>query len=228
MAINTLDRDTLLRQMAQMKERIKRLEQTLQGQEVSGVKIKNISWDKGSGGTLRLGGENDTDGSLEVYDSFSQLKARFNKNGLAFSDNINHTSDAPSDALFTSSSEVDITDGVFNIELTSDTIILALFTGTGYIYRDSGASGFHGNGIVRMNIDGVQSSRAVIGGGISDAGEASGATAFAGMSCHQLVTLGAGSHEIKVTGACDSSGTSPAGFRLYVYDFSIIDLGTTL
>ncbi len=226
MSINSLDRDTLLRQMAQMKDRIKRLENTLQGQEISGVKIKNLKWDRGAGGNLRLGGENDIDGSLEVYDSFNQLKALLNKNGLAFSDGSNNTAPTGPDFTVTSSTPTDITNASFNFTLTGAKLVLILFTGCGYIFKDSGVDDYYGNGIVRVVIDGVNSVRGVISGGIESSGDDNGG--FRGIAAHKLIELESGEHTIKAEAWVDSSGTSPAGFRIYQYQFSVVDLGASL
>ena len=134
MALNTLDRDTLLRKMAQQDERIRRLEKTLQGQEISGVKIKNISWDRGSGGTLRLGGENDTDGSLEVYDSFNQLKARLNKNGLAFASNATGGAVSGAYQFFGASPGGTISPTEITITVNNTTEVFCHWVGTAFIF----------------------------------------------------------------------------------------------
>lgn len=215
--INTLDRDTLLRQMAQMKERIKRLEQTLQGQEVSGVKIKNISWDKGSGGTLRLGGENDTDGSLEVYDSFNQLKARLNKNGLAFASNATGGANSGVYQYFGASPGATILPTEQTITVFNTTEVFCHWVGTAFLRSSTGAPTFSGNMIVMLNVDGVDQYGRVV----RAANEVTGG--FNSMTYSKLITLAEGDHTLKFFAWCDTSDTGEMG--LYTSEVAYIDVG---
>lgn len=215
--INTLDRDTLLRQMAQMKERIKRLEQTLQGQEVSGVKIKNISWDKGSGGTLRLGGENDTDGSLEVYDSFNQLRARLNKNGLAFASNATGGANSGVYQYFGASPGATILPTEQTITVFNTTEVFCHWVGTAFLRSSTGAPTFSGNMIVMLNVDGVDQYGRVV----RAANEVTGG--FNSMTYSKLITLAEGDHILKFIAWCDTSDTGEMG--LYTSEVAYIDVG---
>lgn len=215
--INTLDRDTLLRQMAQMKERIKRLEQTLQGQEVSGVKIKNISWDKGSGGTLRLGGENDTDGSLEVYDSFNQLKARLNKNGLAFASNATGGATDGSYQYFGASPGSTILPTEQTLTVYNTTEVFCHWVGTAFLRSSTGAGTFSGNMIVMLNVDGVDQYGRVVRG----ANEVTGG--FNSLTYSKLITLAEGDHTLKFFAWCDTANTGEMG--LYSSEVAYIDVG---
>lgn len=215
--INTLDRDTLLRQMAQMKERIKRLEQTLQGQEVSGVKIKNISWDKGTGGTLRLGGENDTDGSLEVYDSFNQLKARLNKNGLAFASNATGGATNGSYQYFGASPGSTILPTEITITVNNTTEVFCHWVGTAFLRSSTGAPTFSGNMIVQLNVDGVNQSGRVV----RTANEVTGG--FNSLTYSKLITLTTGDHTLKFVAWCDTGNTGEMG--LYTSECAYIDVG---
>jgi len=215
--INTLDRDTLLRQMAQMKERIKRLEQTLQGQEVSGVKIKNISWDKGSGGTLRLGGENDTDGSLEVYDSFNQLKARLNQNGLAFSSNATGGATDGSYQYFGASPGSTILPTEQTITVNNTTEVFCHWVGTAFLRSSTGAPTFSGYMIVMLNVDGVDKYGRVV----RVANEITGG--FNSLTYSKLITLAEGDHTLKFFAWCDTANTGEMG--LYTSEVAYIDVG---
>ena len=155
MSINTLDRDTLLRQMAQMNERIKKLENTLQGQEVSGVKIKNIKWDRGIGGTLRLGGENDIGGALELYNEFNELQAKLDVNGIAFKDNSSTEGFDSMYQFFGASPGSTVNDSEITFDLKFKTKMFCLFTGTMFGRSSTGQPTFSGNSIITMIIDGV-------------------------------------------------------------------------
>jgi len=216
--INTLDRDTLLRQMAQMKERIKRLEQTLQGQEVSGVKIKNINWDKGSGGTLRLGGENDVEGSLEVYDSFNQLKAKLNQDGLAFSNNVSGGGASASYQFFQASPGGIISPTEETIEFKNTTEMLCIITTTAFGSSITAQPTYSGNGIITLEIDSVERARVVrIMNEVT--------SNFNSMALMSLQTITAGSHTLRFRGWCDTGNTCQLGF--YYVTYAYIDVGAT-
>lgn len=219
MSINTLDRDTLLRQMAQMKERIKRLENTLQGQEVSGVKIKNINWDKGSGGTLRLGGENDTDGSLEVYDSFNQVKARLDKNGLAFSNNISSGASLGSYQFFQASPGGIISPTEETIEFVNDTEMLCFITTTAFGSSITAQPTFSGNGIITLEIDGGEKARVV-----RSFNEITGG--FNSMALMSIQTISAGTSTLRFRAWCDTGNTAQLGFYYVTYGY--VDIGAIL
>lgn len=224
MALNTLDRDTLLRKMAQQDERIKRLEKTLQGQEMSGVKIKNLSWDKGSGGTLRLGGENDTDGSLNVYDAFNVLKARLDKNGLAFASNAISGGSDGAYQYFGASPGGTISPTEQTLTLTNQTKVFCIWTGTVFIRSSTNTIPFSGNAIVQLNVDGSnvygRNVRIGVNNGTYDSAN------FAPFTYFNLVTLDAGEHTLKFVAWCDTSNTGEMG--VYSSQYAYIDVGAVL
>ncbi len=217
MSINTLDRDTLLRQMARMREDIKKLQNTLQGQEVSGVKIKNLNWDKGSGGTLRLGGENDTDGSLEVYDSFGQLKARLNEKGLAFASNATGGATNGSYQYFGASPGSTILPTELTITVNNTTEVFCSWVGTAFLNSSTSQPTFSGNMIVQLNVDGVNQWGRVV----RVANEITGG--FNSFAYSKLISLAAGDHTLKFVAWCDTANTGQMG--LYTSEVAYIDVG---
>ena len=240
MAINTLDRDTLLRQMAQMKERIKRLEQTLQGQEVSGVKIKNINWDRGAGGTLRLGGENDIDGSIKVYDAFNEEKVSIDKNGIEIYDGnftmydkngniiiddeglvsstnfLNAVTSYGTGQSFTTTSYVDFTNCSRTITTTRNTMCLFSLVLPAYLVESVGNTG---NAVVFIDINGVkENSGAIFLFSGNNARRTYGITYFK--------ILPAGTHTVKVAGKMESISAGSPRLEISEYTFSHVLLGT--
>lgn len=88
MGLNTLDRDTIARELAQMRERMKKVEAMLQGAPISNAKIRNLTWDKAVGGTAKLGGSANGNGVLEVYDDTDDLKVTVDKDGIYIRDGV--------------------------------------------------------------------------------------------------------------------------------------------
>lgn len=214
--INTLDRDTLIRQMAQLKERVKKLENMLSGQEMSDAKIKNLSWNKGSGGTLRLGGVNDTDGSLEVYDAFNVVKARLNKNGLAFASNASGGGSSGVYQYFGASPGAVISPTQQTITFLNNTKVLSLMTATAFLRSSTAQPTFSGNIIAKLDIDGGESARVV-----RSATEAT--RDFNSLSLISLNQVTAGEHVFDFTGWCDTTNTGEMG--IYFVTYAYIDVG---
>jgi hypothetical protein len=49
---------------------------------VTDAKIANITWDKGQGGSLKLGGASNVNGILQIYDNSNVLKGTWDKDGI--------------------------------------------------------------------------------------------------------------------------------------------------
>lgn len=103
MALNTLERDDLLRQIAWLKARTDKIERMLKGEQVgtariadaaintakiedaaiTNAKIANLTWDKAQGGTATLGGLDNGDGILNVKNSAGEDIVILDKDGIA-------------------------------------------------------------------------------------------------------------------------------------------------
>lgn len=101
MALNTLERDDLLRQIAWLKARTDKIERMLKGEQVgtariadaaidtakikdaaiTNAKIDSLKWDKAQGGTATLGGADNGDGVLTIKDSNDVIRRVINKDG---------------------------------------------------------------------------------------------------------------------------------------------------
>ncbi len=70
MALNTLERDNIIRQIEYLKEDINRLKSYFQGTPISSMKIKNISASKVTAGTFKestiLGDDTDPDNVVTI------------------------------------------------------------------------------------------------------------------------------------------------------------------
>ncbi len=96
MALNTLERDDLLRQIAWLKARTDKIERMLKGEQVgtariadaaiTSAKIISITWDKAQGGFAVLGGENGVSGVLQVKDADGNIIITLDENGMTYSD----------------------------------------------------------------------------------------------------------------------------------------------
>lgn len=127
---------------------------------------------------------------------------------------------------FTSGTPSDVSGASITITLERLTIMLILVTTNGYAYEVSGTGDWGGNGIVRLLIDGAEAdgkSRAVYSGGKSG-GDTQGTTGLSSGNIHYIASLAAGTHIIKLTGACDQTGGN-AGFNLYNYRLSALAIG---
>ena len=219
------------------------------------TKIKNFSFSSGTGGTLALGGVGNgngqlvirdssgsqigilnnegltiTGGNIEVYNSSGSLT--FDASGLVSTANFISsavTKAASFNQSFTSSTPAGLTDGTLSFDLSRQTNILFLadivsFSSNG----DAGTVSYSGNGVVRLNIDGVEQTRIVETGG----NDYSNKDAFGGgqntlesASAHFLTNLAAGTHTYTLTGARDVNFGNPT-FTVYKYKMTYIKLGT--
>lgn len=100
--LNTLERDDLLRRIAWLNAEIDKIKRMLSGQPIgtariadaaistakiedaaiTNAKIANLTWDKAQGGTATLGGEDNGDGMLELYDASGNLISGMDKDGI--------------------------------------------------------------------------------------------------------------------------------------------------
>ena len=96
MALNTLERDDLLRQIAWLKARTDKIERMLKGEQVgtariadaaiTNAKIKDLTWDKAQGGTATLGGADNGDGVLTIKDGSGNVIMISDKDGQRWYD----------------------------------------------------------------------------------------------------------------------------------------------
>jgi len=96
MALNTLERDDLLRQIAWLKARTDKIERMLKGEQVgtariadaaiTNAKIKDLTWDKAQGGTATLGGVNNGNGLLLIKDASGNTIITIDKDGFMYND----------------------------------------------------------------------------------------------------------------------------------------------
>lgn len=237
--INTIEKASLVRQIGQLNDRIKRLERILQGQEISGVKIRDFSWDKGSGGTLRLGGENNTDGDLKIYDAFDQLRGVLNKDGLTLYDgsiaiynkdgditiddkgivsSVNFTNSVTSYGTtqeITSTSYTDLINSERDITVERETLCLFSLVMPASLTETVSDTG---NTVTFIDINGVKSNSGAI-------------FIFSGnnhrhtYSITFLKVLPAGTHTCKVTSRFESKTGSPI-LQISEYTFSHVLFGT--
>jgi len=116
MALNTLERDDLLRQIAWLKARTDKIERMLKGEQVgtariadaaidtakikdaaidtakikdaaiTNAKIDSLEWDKAQGGTATLGGADNGDGLLLIKDASGNTIITIDKDGFMYND----------------------------------------------------------------------------------------------------------------------------------------------
>ncbi|HPM40680.1 MAG TPA: hypothetical protein PK371_07290 [Bacteroidales bacterium] len=106
MALNTLERDDLLRQIAWLKARTDKIERMLKGEQVgtariadaaidtakikdaaiTNAKIDSLEWDKAQGGTATLGGADNGDGIFTIKDGSGNVVMISDKDGQRWYD----------------------------------------------------------------------------------------------------------------------------------------------
>ena len=123
--------------------------------------------------------------------------------------------------VFTAS-ESTVTGSTTNFTLTVQSLVHVIVTAHGHI-EQGGAGDFFGNGLIRLYVDGADSRRAIISGGVIGT-EYKGATGLTSSATSGIFTLSAASHTIELSGSCDST-TGTAQHTLYNYTLSIITVG---
>lgn len=245
--LNTLDADSLFRMMAQQSERLRKLENMLQGVPISTVKIADaaitnakianaaiddakivtLSWGKAQGGTAKLGGDANGNGILEVYDAAGNLKGVWDKDGLTIYDGQlviqNEDGNTTLDGLgivsaqnfgsgsydatnlinTTNASANDISGATLTFTLPRSTRILVSLSAVTDYFPGAAGNGTNIGGKVFLNVDGsnVNELRSLF---YPDTGldfEVQDVISFT-----KIVTLGSGSHTIKLQWATDNSG----------------------
>lgn len=101
-ALNTLEKDDLLRRIAWLNAEVDKIKRMLKGEQmgtariadaaittakiedaaITNAKIVDLTWDKAQGGTAKLGGLNDVDGILSVLDNSGVEKVVLDKDGV--------------------------------------------------------------------------------------------------------------------------------------------------
>lgn len=174
--ISTLEKDNLLRVIARYGERIAKIESMLQGQQVGTVriadaaittakiqdlsvtnakikdlsvtnaKIVNLTWDKGQGGTLKLGGFNNVNGVLEIYNSSDDLKGTWDKDGITVLSGL-ITGATITSSLFRTASSGNRIEIDANLISGQPAVKLINSNGDCYIYNNNGDFDFEGGDV---------------------------------------------------------------------------------
>lgn len=84
--LNNLTRSDLLTEIARLKQDMKLMKDFIYGAQISSARIKNLTWDKGRGGTLTLGGLDNQEGFLSLLDALSVEKVLIDKDGILIRD----------------------------------------------------------------------------------------------------------------------------------------------
>ena len=132
---------------------------------------------------------------------------------------------------FTSGVASDVTGGSITVILERSTILLINADLGGHIHLNTGATPYLGNGLIRLDIDGSEVRRTFISGGVSATGDGIGhgssfAATIGSASLSYLATLSAGTHTIKLTGACDQV-TGSSKLVLYSFYIQAVTLGNS-
>lgn len=83
---NTLQRPDLINEISNLRNRVLQLERLLQGQPVGNARIDDLSWSKGKGGTLQLGGAANGNGVLSLLDYQNIVKILMDNTGILIND----------------------------------------------------------------------------------------------------------------------------------------------
>jgi len=244
--LNVIEKANLFRDVARIIERINVIERKLSGDQIDSVRIKDaaitnakidsLTWDKGQGGTLSLGGAANVDGVLSLKDASDVEKILFDKDGITITDGkitvkdssdttiidafglvstANFANDSVSASNVISTTSTSFID-VDSITLTTPTLsreanILILFTVQAAINTSDGSSG-DWFVLFILDIDGVEQIANYIGqGGSKSAGGDQNGVGWMTPTIHAITSLAAGSHVIKVKWeVVNNSGTGKA------------------
>jgi len=207
---------------------------------ITNSKIKGISWDKGKGGTLELGGDNNKSGILSLKDEANSEKVRLDKDGMIINDGKlvvknadgNTTIDSyglvSSTNFLTSNSasnslnqnitagDTVITGSQMTFTLERATNVLFLLSSNSWLVESAGNTG---NGFIWLSIDGVEVSTPsrLIWFSANSIGKT--------FASHYLYkNMPAGTHTIKLVGHVDVYEGSPK-INIYNYNLTYIQLG---
>lgn len=143
---------------------------------------------------------------------------------IKFVSTFSESSSSGLNQVFTSGTQVDVTDSSISLVNTRSVYVLFLVSASGWVYN--GAAGdFDGNGILRLKVDGSEVARSIISAEETTL-DSNGENRFSSLSMHDFATINAGSHTIKLTGACDQT-TGTTYFNLYDYKLTYIVMGNS-
>lgn len=211
-------------------------------EDVESVNIKNITWNKAQGGTATLGGFNNINGYLSVYDSNGNEKVVLDENGLLIkSGKIEIQNDGDvvtmdskgiiSTSNFTkigggnstlnqsigTTTETDVTGSNLTLPtLNRDTVVLIFATVTSYLVEDASNKC---NGFVSIYIDGLERVESRIQ---TFSGNIYGRTG----ASHYILTLPSGTHTIKLGATVNALSGTTATMTVYGFQLSYTILGT--
>jgi len=208
---------------------------------ITDAKIKNVSWDKGKGGELELGGGNNISGILSLKDETNTEKIRLDKDGMMINDGKmiikNNTNQVVIDSYGLNSgsnfnsfdvklanlnqvvttAEPDWTD----LTGTSSTFVLKRTTLVLFNLKTTfwggGGGSTAADALIRIIIDGKSSNTHRI--------EFRNPTAITSGSTHRVERLAPGTHTVKIEATINRDTGSPTLTMNAVY-FSYIVFGT--
>lgn len=241
--LNTLDRDSLLRQVSRLDQRIKVLERLLQGQPITSVRIADLSANKISTGILAI--KDGTDGAkIVVYDAMDNEIVTIDSSGITVEggnilvrnengdvvfdtaglvSETNFTSDSVFSDVFdstTSTSSIQLDDmSLTTPDMGRETKALILFT-TQYAMSASGA--FQAQTAMGVRINGVADNDAVIYGLWDEKINNNARTE----TLHLITNLPAGANTITINWITAQLGGATATANNYRRNLSYLILGT--
>lgn len=217
-------------------------QRTIEPGSINNRHIHNLSWDKGQGGTLTLGGADNTNGILSVRDSSNDEKVLIDNTGIQINDGRLNIYDASGNLSFdasgvvsatnfsggvtnrgggqsfTSTSYVDVTDSTKTLVFTRSKFVLFFVQA---VIRLVESAGNTGTGVMFVDINGVATNQGSIFmySGSTQGGGTTKTLIYA-------TTLGAGTHTVKLKAKMETIYAGAPSFDLGEYWFTHIILGS--
>lgn len=232
---SSLNRNDLLQLIARLDSRLKVVEAQLRGQPITAAMIRSLTWTKGRGGTLVLGGLDNGAGVLSILDASDIEKIRADKDGILVKDGaielqdedgdivldvkgiksltqfLNSNATQSSDQSTTSTSFGDVSGTSLTFTLDRNVNVLVIIDASGY--NIANLSG-NDNCMATLSVDGSdQSKQMTLPGSKSGGGSLFGNTA----SLAYLLNLGSGSHTIKMRFRSVNGGAAHVVFSSVTY-----------
>ena len=229
---------------------------TFDGQYVgSGIKANNIttgemSFDRVKGGTLTLGGIENTNGILSTNDDLNQEILKIDKTGLTtnkgnlIAKNNNDQTILDSSGIvsttafkidrvagvnqiITSTTSVDIVGLSINtINFKRPTVVLILFESLVQLDASDGSSYFNGNGVIQCIIDGSAYNSIFMQFQAARTDTYTDGVTWKSVIGYTIITLGKGSHALQMQGSVSSGGALNIGVGVGQNSLTYIAFGT--
>ncbi len=209
---------------------------------ITAFHLRNFNFNSGTGGTLTLGGTANGNGFFQLKDAGGTVIVTGDNTGITVTNgsitvknssgsatldslgvvstqnfaNVNTSQAAGLNQQITGTADTLFTSGSLTIITTRPINVLLLLNSSAYMIQTPGTN--TGNGVIKMQIDGVEKERLIVDSGV---------TAGLSTSAHYLFpNLSAGTHPFTITGNVNTQAGNGGTLNIYKYRMTYALLGT--